>query len=153
MKEQLSLVKSKIEGLLQNLDVPATATVKAGEEDVIEVNISGQDLGVLIGYHGEGLAAIQLFLSMALFRELGEWARLYVDIEGYRQEREEKVRSLAQRTAQKARFLSVPIALSPMPPFERRLVHLVIAQIEGVVSESEGTGWERHVVIKPVTES
>jgi len=154
MSEQLVLVKSKVEDLLGKLGVPATAVVEAGEEEgSIKVNITGQNLGALIGYHGDGLAAIQLFLSMALHREWDEWPRLYVDVEGYRREREEKVRVLAQRTAQKVRFLSVPVSLSPMSPFERRLIHMVVGEIDGVVTESEGTGWERHVVIKPAVDS
>ncbi|MCG2685956.1 KH domain-containing protein [Candidatus Parcubacteria bacterium] len=152
MSERLTLVKSKVEDLLEQLSVEATAVVEPGEEGAITVDITGQNLGALIGYHGEGLSAIQLFLSMALHREWNEWPSLYVDVEGYRREREEKVRELAQRTAQKVRFLSVPVALSPMSPFERRIIHLVVEQIEGVVTESEGTGWERHVVVKPAVD-
>ena len=152
MSEQLTLVKSKVEDLLERLGVPATAVVEPGEEGTVMVDIAGQNLGALIGYHGEGLAAIQLFLSMTLHREWGEWPSLYVDVEGYRREREEKVKALAQRTAQKVRFLSVPVALPPMSPFERRIIHLVVEQIEGVITESAGTGWERHVVVKPAVD-
>jgi len=150
MSERVETIEVVAKELLEHLGVSAKLLVKEGEEGLVLVDIHGENLGALIGYHGEGLAAAQSFLSTALFNQLGEWINLYIDIGGYRKEREEKVRAIAQRTAQKARFLSMPIALSPMPPFERRLVHLVVQQTEGVTSESEGTGWERHVVVKPV---
>jgi spoIIIJ-associated protein len=103
----------------------------------------------IIGYHGEGLSGLQLFLNLAAHKKLGEWRRILVDIGGYRREREQKLYELAQRTADRVRFLQTPVTLNPMPAFERRLVHLALTGDDTIETESVGEGWERRVVVKP----
>lgn len=135
--------------LLEKLDVAAEIKVSSDEEGAILVDFEGEDLGILIGYHGEQLLAIQLFLELALYKELGEWTRVSVDVGGYREEKVVRLEEMAMRAVEKARFLQKPVPLSPMSSYERRIVHTKVSQIEGVLSESEGEGWERHVVVKP----
>ncbi len=151
MNEILNVTKNLTEELLKRLGVDAEVSVSAtGEEDkVITVNINGEDLGVLIGYHGEHLSAIQTILALMVFQKTGERKTVIVDAGGYQGEKVARLEDIAIRAAEKARFLAAPIALSPMSSYERRIIHLKVEQLEGVLSESEGEGWDRHIVIKP----
>ncbi len=147
---KLKVVKEVAEKILEKMGMPAEFSVEEGKDEEIEVDVRGDDLGALIGYHGETLSSLQLFLNLVLYRRVGEWKRVLVDIGGYRQERERKLGELAQRAADKARFLREPVILNPMPSFERRLVHMALSEDETVETESTGEGWERRVIVKPV---
>ncbi|MDP2874186.1 MAG: R3H domain-containing nucleic acid-binding protein [bacterium] len=148
--EKTEAIKQQAEELLKVLDLNyASVGVREAEEKAFRVEIEGENLGILIGFHGENLASFQIVLGLLLAKKLGEWVRVVVDVGGYRTEREEHLRELATRTAERARFLDSPITLSPMPAHERRMVHMAVAEIPGVASESVGEGWERRVVIKP----
>ena len=136
--------------LLKQMEVDAKVVV--GErEGVITIDIESADSGLLIGYHAETLQALQLVLGMMLNQQQGEeeWQQVVVDIGGYRQQREQTLKRMAQRAARQVRELVEAQELPAMPSFERRLVHLYIAEEEGVVSESRGTGSSRRVVVKP----
>lgn len=155
-EDKIKVVKSAAEELLGKLGLAAEVAVTTavadveGEEESFQVDINGEDLGALIGYHGETLSSLQLFLNLLAHRKIGEWRRVLVDIGGYRKEREQKLFDLARRTADKVRFLQTPVTLTPMPAFERRLVHIALEEEAGVKTESEGEGWGRYVVVKPV---
>lgn len=148
-KDKIKIVKEVVEELLGKLGLTAEVSVSEGEEESFNIDISGEGLGALIGYRGETLSSLQLFLNLLVHKKIGEWRRILVDIGGYRKEREQKLYELAQRTADKVRFLQAPVTLTPMPAFERRLVHLALGEEAGVKTESEGEGWERRVVVKP----
>jgi spoIIIJ-associated protein len=148
-EDKIEMIKGVVEELLGKLGTAAEVIVSEGEEGGFKVDINGEDLGALIGYHGEGLSALQLFLNLAVHKKLGEWRRILVDIGGYRQEREQKLYELARRTADRVRFLQTPVTLNPMPSFERRLIHMALGEEEGVETESTGERWERRVVVKP----
>lgn len=143
------LIRKTAEELLGQLGVGAAVAVAENPEGGCRVDLSGQDLGILIGFHGETLSSLQLILNLMVHQRLGEWRRILVDVEGYRREREAKLTDLAKRSADRVRFLRSPVTLSPMPPFERRLVHLALQEDESVVTESVGERWERRVVVKP----
>jgi spoIIIJ-associated protein len=149
-KSKIEIVKDVAEKILEKVGMGAEVSVEETEDNEVAVDINGEDLGALIGYHGETLSSLQLFLNLALYRQTGEWRRVLVDIGGYRQEREQTLRELAQRTADRVRFLQTAATLNPMPSFERRLVHLALSEDETVETESTGEGWERRVVVKPV---
>ena len=114
-----------------------------------ENNSEDSDRGMLIGYHGETLRSLQLLLGMLVNKNREEWVPVTVDIDNYRYRREEQLRALAQRIAEKVLYLKEPIALSPMNSADRRTVHMVIADMDSVESESSGSGNQRKVVIKP----
>lgn len=152
MNDILKVSKKLTEELLQNLGVTAEVTLsESGEEEnkIITVNIDGEDLGVLIGYHGEHLSAIQTILALMVFQKTGERKTVIVDAGGYQGEKVARLEDIAIRAAEKARFLASPVALPPMSSYERRIIHLKVEQLDGVLSESEGEGWDRHVIIKP----
>ena len=151
MSDILEVTKKLTEELLQNLGVTAEVSIsESGDEEnkMITVNIDGGDLGVLIGYHGEHLSAIQTILSMMVFQKTSERRTVIVDAGGYQGEKVARLEDIAIRAAEKARFLAASVALPPMSSYERRIVHLKVEQLDGVLSESEGDGWDRHVVIK-----
>ena len=148
-EDKIKIITETVKELLGKLGLVAEVAVAEGEEESFQVDINGEDLGALIGYHGETLSSLQLFLNLLVHRKIGEWRRVLVDIGGYRKEREQKLFDLAQRTADKVRFLQAPVTLTPMPAFERRLVHMALGEEEGIETESMGEGWERRVVVKP----
>ena len=148
-EDKIKMIEELTQEVLQKLGVTAKISVFPNEDKCFKIDISGDDLGALIGFHGEGLSALQLFLNLAVHKKIGEWQRVLVDVGGYRQEREQKIYELAQRTADRVRFLQTPVTLTPMPAFERRLVHIALAGDKTVETESVGEGGERRVVIKP----
>jgi len=149
MLEKIDLIKQEALALLDKLGLPGAALEIKGEGEGFQIDVRGENLGILIGFHGETLLAFQAILTLLVARKSEGWLHLRVDVEDYRAERETKLRELATRTAERVRFLDTPVTLAPMPAFERRLVHMVAAEIPGVVSESTGEGWQRRVVIKP----
>jgi len=152
-EDKTKIVEELTHEVLREIGVGAKISVLADEDKCFKIDISGDGLGALIGFHGEGLSGLQLFLNLAAHKKLGEWRRVLVDIGGYRAEREQKIYELAQRTADRVRFLQTPVTLNPMPAFERRLVHLALAEDKTVGTESMGEGWERRVVIRPSQQS
>lgn len=120
-----------------------------GEENQVLVGITVQNPAILIGFKGKNLAALQLVLSMVVKAQMGEWVRILLDINNYREEQKTRLESMARTLAEKAIQTGKPVALANMSSYERRLCHMAIAEIEGITSESEGEGEERHIVIKP----
>lgn len=148
-EDKIKIITDAVKELLGKLGLAAEVAVSEGEEESFRVDINGEDLGALIGYHGETLSSLQLFLNLLTHRKIGEWRRVLVDIGGYRRERERKLFDLARRTADRVRFLQTPVTLTPMPAFERRLVHVALGEDNDIETESTGEGWERRVVVKP----
>jgi spoIIIJ-associated protein len=113
------------------------------------LDIEGDDLGILIGRRGETLASLQYLLNLMVGRQLGEHHVMTVDVEGYRRRRERQLTTLAQRMADQVRRTNRPVSLEPMPPNERRIIHVVLAEDRNVETASTGEGEERAVSISP----
>ena len=111
--------------------------------------IEGDDSGLLIGSRGETLRALQFIVSFLVSRRMGERTNLMVDVEGYQQRRYDSVANLARRVAQRVAQRGRSIPLEPMPPNERRQVHMALADSDDVETESDGYGDRRKVVIHP----
>lgn len=111
--------------------------------------IEGEDSGLLIGSRGETLRALQFVASFLVSRRLGTRTHMFVDVEGYQQRRYNSVVNLARRVARRVAQSGRPIALEPMPPDERRQVHMALADRDDVITESDGYGDGRRVVIHP----
>ena len=111
------------------------------------VAIVGSDLQPLVGRNGETLDALQELTRLAVQQQTGERSRLMLDVSGYRAERRAELSQLAERTARQVLDSGEPVKLSPMNPFERKVVHDTVAAIDGVRSESEGEEPERRVVV------
>lgn len=118
-------------------------------EDSLVLDIEGDDLGVLIGRRGITLSSLQHVTRLMVAARQSEWPLLTVDVCGYKQRRRLALEDLAKRLADQAKYRRRPIALEPMPPDERRVVHLALAHNPDVYTESEGEESERKVVIHP----
>ena len=141
--------KAFTEKLLGLLSVTAKIETEV-ETELIRVMISGEDLGLLIGYRGENLESLQLILGIAINKKLSLDPRMpvIVDIDGWRQQREEALRSLVEKETKSLSSKKPSVELPPMPPSQRRTVHLLVKDQEGLTSESSGEEPNRYVVIK-----
>ena len=148
IKKETKVFTEKLLGLL---DVKAKVEVEA-DADLIKVMISGEDLGLLIGYRGENLESLQLILGIAINKKLSLEPRMpvVVDIDGWRQQREESLRSLVEKEIKNISSKNPSVELPPMPPSQRRTVHLLVKEQDGLTSESSGEEPNRYVVIKKV---
>jgi len=144
--------------LLDQMEIPARVSVRRGTspragESVAPMilEVSGDDLGLLIGWRGETLRALQTTLNLMMGDEQaeGQGGRLILDVERYRARREEQVRELAQRLAERVRASAERYTLDPMHAYERRIIHLTLQDDPGVRTESSGHEPARRVVIHP----
>ncbi len=142
-----------LQSLISLMDVSAAITlVHAEREDVggPVFDIDGDDSGLLIGRRGDTLRALQFLVSFIASRRLGDRVNLFVDVSGYQERRYETLRSLAQRNARRVASSGREITLEPMPPNERRIVHMTLADDPDVNTISDGVGDGRRVVIEPI---
>jgi len=126
----------------------------ASSEDpaTISLVVDGGDAGIVIGHHGQTLDAIEHVLNRIVFRDEGPArGRVAIDMEAYRTRRQEQLEQQALRLAQKVRETGRSVPMNPMSARDRRTVHLVLRNWPGVTTESEGEGYDRHVVIAPDT--
>ncbi len=120
------------------------------DDEPLRLNITGKNLGMLIGRRGETLAALQFLTRMMASHQLHRWINLVVDVDDYRKKREESLQRLAVRMAETALETGRVQELEPMPPAERRIVHIALRDFDGVRTESKGEDEERRVTILPV---
>ena len=140
--------RTLVEGLLKHMGVRAQVSVRAGS-DPITLDISGRDLGGLIGWRGETLRALQSVTNVMVGKHLAEGERVIVDVERYRQRREHTVREIAMRAARQVKMTGDAITLDAMQPFERRAIHLALEGDPDVRSSSIGEEPDRRVVVGP----
>lgn len=119
------------------------------EGRTVIIHLDGEAIGTVIGKRGETLDAVQYLVCLAANRLEGEYVRFTMNAGNYREKREETLKALAQRMAKKVLKTGRPAALEPMNPYERRIIHAVITDIDGVFSKSTGEEPNRKVVIKP----
>jgi spoIIIJ-associated protein len=142
------MARHLVDGLLKHMGVRAQVGVRAGSEP-LTLDISGRDLGALIGWRGETLRALQSVTNVMLGKHLAEGERVIVDVERYRQRREHTVREIAMRAARQVKMTGDAITLDAMQPFERRAIHLALEGDPDVMSGSIGEEPERRVVVGP----
>jgi spoIIIJ-associated protein len=111
------------------------------------INLEGEDGGVLVRRGGEGLQALQHIVATAFRRQLGDDNRIVVDCNGFRRDKDAELRQMARFVAEKARASGVPQEMGPLNPYERRIVHLAIAEDPSVSSESIGDAFMKTVII------
>lgn len=150
------IAKSTLEELLKLIGVegtvvPGTYPDESGEPNSapIAFNIEGDDLGILIGRRGQTLSSLQYVLRLIVGHKTNTWIPIVIDAEAYKQRRFEAIQALAHRMAENVKMKGSPFTLEPMPPYERRIVHMALANHSAVFTESIGEGESRKVVIKP----
>ena len=140
--------------LLENMQIDAEIETELRDNGEYLININGEEAGVLIGHHGETLDALQYLCNLAANKKDGnaenrEYTRVVVDISGYRAKREETLRVLARRMADRALKYKRSVSLETMPSHERRIIHSEVQKIDGVTTNSVGSENNRRVVIFP----
>lgn len=145
--EKIALAVAYIEKVLTALGAEDFKVNVIEKEDITVLDIVGEKLGIVIGRRGETLDSLQYLAILASNRNDEPYCRITVDCNGYRDKREETLRALAERTANKVLRQGRRITLEPMNPYERRIIHSKVAEIEGVYSNSIGEEPYRKVVI------
>jgi spoIIIJ-associated protein len=120
-----------------------------GDEGELILDLTGKDLAILIGRHGKTLEALQFLVSTATARMIGYRYPVVVDVEGYKGRQREKLESIALNAADRAAEQNRSVRLRPMTPYERRIVHITLANDPRVETASEGEGPSRRVVVLP----
>jgi spoIIIJ-associated protein len=147
LEQEGDIAADYLEELLDIADLDGDIDMDV-EGDRAAVSIVGGDLGRLVGRNGEVLEALQELTRLAVLRETGERSRLMLDIGGHRAERRTALETIAGDAVTQAKDTGEPVALDPMTPFERKVVHDVVAAA-GLVSDSEGVEPKRYVVVRP----
>lgn len=115
--------------------------------DGVRINLEGEDGGVLVRRGGEGLQALQHLVATAFRRQLGDDTRIVVDCNGYRKDKDAELKQMALFIADKARSTGVAQEMGPLNPYERRIVHMAIAESTTATSESIGDAFMKTVII------
>ena len=155
-KEIIKLIQNEVDSLcsLLNVDCKSRCELDQGDEGVmyIKVYFDGEELGYMIGNHGRHLDSIQYILQIIMGRKLDQDPnyRVFVDVGGYREEKDSKLEEMARQKADDVRILGEEIELPPMKPSDRRIIHMALTKFEDIETESVGEGMDRRVVIKPV---
>lgn len=150
MKKAEQLATDFITGLLEKMGVEGQVTTLPQVEcDQLRLEISGPDMGPIIGRRGDTLDAIQYLGSLVLNNALDEHVRLSVNTENYREKRAESLERLARKMAMKVVKSHRSMTLEPMNPYERRIIHAALQDFNGVTTYSTGTEPGRRVVIAP----
>lgn len=126
----------------------ATLTTSIEEtDDGTRINLEGEDGGILIRRGGEGLQALQHLVATAFRRQLADDQRIVIDCNGFRREKDAELRQMARFMAGKAKSSGVPQEMGPLNPYERRIVHMVVAEDSTATSESIGDAFMKTVII------
>ena len=138
---------------LMGMDVSVVSSAKSfavGEDTApIAFDIEGDDLGILIGRRGQTLSCLQYVVRLIVGHQTEDWVPIIIDVEGYKQRRYEALRALARRMAEQVKLERTPFTLEPMSAYERRIIHLTLAEHLDVTTQSIGEGEARKVVILP----
>ena len=145
--EDVQITVDVLQHILQYMNIRAVVQVRSTSPLTLNIQGINENLGLLIGRRGETLSALQLLVSLIVGHRTKHRMRITIDAENYRERREENLRSLALRVAQQVRNYRRSIALEAMPPHERRIVHIALADSKDISTESIGEGDERRVVI------
>jgi spoIIIJ-associated protein len=147
--ELVTVTTDILEQILTNLGVSAVVSLRQAEsEDEGPIfEIAGDDSGLLIGRRGETLRALQFMVKFIAGRRIGERVNLMLDVEGYQKRRNDSLANLAQTVARRVATSGRSITLEPMPPNERRIVHITLSDHADVTTQSTGVGDSRKVVV------
>src|SRR5512135_819680 len=138
-----------VNDLFKLLSIKSKADVEVDKDnDALVVNIQADDeSGLLIGSRGRTLQSIQSILGLILRQKLGEWKRVIVDVADWREKEEERLRDLAEKTAERVIATGEPQNLYNLTPSQRRLVHMALSENPKVKTESQGEGNDRYLVV------
>ena len=140
--------KDFLKNVFEAMDLTVVVNVKYDEaENYMEVDLSGDEMGVLIGKRGQTLDSLQYLVSLVVNKNAENYIRVKVDTENYRQRRKETLENLAKNISYKVKRTKRPVSLEPMNPYERRIIHSALQNDKYVTTHSEGDEPFRHVVV------
>lgn len=142
------IAKDFLKDVFAAMNMVVAVDVKYDEDNKnLDVDLSGDEMGVLIGKRGQTLDSIQYLLSLVVNKESEEYIRVKVDTEDYRKRRKETLENLAKNISYKVKRTKRPVSLEPMNPYERRIIHSALQNDKYVTTHSEGEEPYRHVVV------
>jgi spoIIIJ-associated protein len=147
-EDAISLVTEILDKLLGLMDVEGKVEVLSAEVP-LQLNVKGDDLGILIGRRGQTLGALEYVTKLMVVQRMKTWLPLTVDVAGYKKHRHESLQKLALYLAEQVKSKHRAVPMEPMPADERRVIHLALADHPDVRTESMGEGENRKVVILP----
>lgn len=140
--------KDFLRDVFDAMDLTVVIDVKYDEENRdIDIDLSGDEMGVLIGKRGQTLDSLQYLVSLVVNKDVEEYIRVKVDTENYRKRRKETLENLAKNIAYKVKRTKRPVSLEPMNPYERRIIHSALQNDKFVTTHSEGEEPFRRVVV------
>jgi spoIIIJ-associated protein len=155
-KDMANIAAKYLEGLLWRMGIQAKITTRLGQELVepgerapLVLDISGQDLGVLIGRRSETLQALQYMVRLMVSKEMGRWQQIVVDVESYRSRRRRSLEQMAHRMAERAIANRERVVMEAMSAYERRIIHVALRDHPAVFTKSIGRDNNRKVTIIP----
>ena len=153
--DTIRFATTTLQTLISGMGVDGTVILKQANVEEINgplFNIDSEDAGLLIGKRGETLRAIQFLWRLLVSRQVGERASLLLDISDYQERRQQSLANMAHRIANNVIKTGQPVTLEPMPPNERRVIHLTLSLNSGVTTHSIGVGDGRQIIVEPATE-
>jgi len=140
--------KDFLKDLFAAMDLVVVSDVKYNEEEnSMDIELSGDEMGILIGKRGQTLDSLQYLVSLVVNKDTENYVRVKVDTENYRKRRKETLESLAKNISYKVKRTKRPVSLEPMNPYERRIIHSALQNDRYVTTYSEGDEPFRHVVV------
>ena len=143
-KSVIKIEKNAFEG---NFNLQKVTIEESEEEKTISLDLSGSEMGVLIGKRGQTLDSLQYLVSLIVNKESDDYIRVKVDTENYRKRRQDTLENLAKNIAFKVKRTKRTVSLEPMNPYERRIIHSALQNDKFVTTHSEGDEPFRHVVV------
>lgn len=141
-------IQSILKELLDLLEVKSEFEIEE-KEDLIEIKLTTDESGIVIGYHGDTLEALQLILSLAVAKKLDKFLRISIDVGDYKKNREDWLKNLALETKDRVLAEGKEIVLPQLKSWERRIIHLLLQNDDKVISQSQGEGRDRVLVVSP----
>ncbi len=148
-EDPTAVLRDLLEEIVDSFGLDVDVRIEQSE-GVLTGSLEGEDVGLLIGRHGQTIDAIQHLAQRIVFRGGSPDARVTVDVDGYRERRAESLRSIALDAAEESLRSGEPVELDPMPASERRIVHEYLRERDDVETHSEGDEPERYLVVEPV---
>lgn len=146
-ESSLDIAKNFLRNILNTMDIKADIEIKECK-DVVNINLSGDKMGLIIGYRGETLDSLQYLVSLVINKDYKEpYKKVVLDAENYRKKREATLIKLAEKTAYKVKKTKRPYKLEPMNPYERRIIHSALQEDNDINTYSEGQEPFRRVVV------
>ena len=147
-----AIIKAKknqsVEDIAMELTVKIDIKIVENEkENIVNINIIGEDMGILIGKRGQTLDSLQYLVSLVINKESEKFNRVKLDTENYRERRKATLENLARNISLKVKRIKKPVALEPMNPYERRIIHSALQNDKFCTTKSEGDEPYRHVVV------